>query len=122
MPLGTCGVLCVVELLVGLVVLPQLAGAEARLAQASAWVGEGGTRRSRIADSLPVQRYGSYTAQYSDGGSAEGMKTQKASEIRANSSDKSLEKLTKCLLAVPKAELDKAKKADQEHKQGQKAD
>jgi len=45
----------------------------------------------------------------------------KASEIRATSSDKRFERLAKCLLAVPKAELDKAKKADQEHKRGQKS-
>jgi hypothetical protein len=30
------------------------------------------------------------------------------------------EKLTKSLLAVPKAEFDKAMKADKEHKQGRK--
>lgn len=49
------------------------------------------------------------------------MKT-KASEIRAEPGDESFVKLTKCLLGVRKAEFDKLRKAEQEHKQGQKLD
>ena len=49
-------------------------------------------------------------------------KTQKADEITAAPGDKSFEKLTKCLLGVRKAEFDKLRKADKEHKHGQKLD
>ena len=50
------------------------------------------------------------------------MKPQKAEEVTAAPGDKSFEKLTKCLLGVPKVEFDKLRKADEEHKHGQKLD
>lgn len=47
---------------------------------------------------------------------------QQASEIRAIPNDKSFEKLTKGLLAVSKADLDKLRAVEQEQKHGQKQD
>ena len=43
-----------------------------------------------------------------------------ASEVRAAPGDKSFETLVKGLLAVSPADLEKARKADQEHKHGRK--
>ncbi len=50
------------------------------------------------------------------------MKTQKAEDVRALPGDRSFETLVKGLLAVPPAQLEKAHKSDQEHKQGRKKD
>ncbi len=44
----------------------------------------------------------------------------RADQVMADPGDKSFEVLVKGLLAVTPAELEKARKADQEHKQGRK--
>lgn len=49
------------------------------------------------------------------------MKT-KADEIQVKPGDKAFENLTKCLLGVRKADFDKVRNADQEHKHGQTLD
>lgn len=49
------------------------------------------------------------------------MKT-KAADVTAEPDDNAFAKLTKCLLGVRKAEFDKLRKADEEHKHGSKLD